>query len=261
LQLEQALELMPEIVGDESVGVKYAINGLLSVTADGLPLLGETPEVRGLWSAAAVWIKEGRGVGKTVAELMLEGDSEIDIHSSDIARMHEQQKSLAHVRARAREGFNKMYGIVHPAEQWESDRDARLSPFHARERELGAVFYEVAGWERPHYYPSNEPLLEEYGERVTRREAEWECRWWSPIINAEHLALRDRAAMIDLTAFAIFDVTGPGELELVQRVAMRQMDVPTGRVVYTPILTPSGGFKADLTIMRLGDKVFRVVTG
>jgi len=261
LQMEQALELMPEIVGDESVGIKYAINGLLSVTGDGLPLLGETPEVRGLWSAAAVWIKEGPGVGKTVAELMLEGDSEIAVHASDIARMHPQQRSRAHIRARAGEGFNKMYGIVHPAEQWQSDRDVRLSPFHARERELGAVFYEVAGWERPHWYRSNERLLEEYGERVTRREAEWESRWWSPIINAEHLALRDRAAMIDLSAFAIFDVTGPGALDVVQRLALRQMDVAVGRAVYTPLLTPGGGFRSDLTIMRLDEECFRVVTG
>jgi len=231
------------------------------VTPDGLPLLGETPEVRGLWSAAAVWIKEGPGVGKTVAELMLHGESEIAAHASDIARMHDQQRTRAHVRARASEGFNKMYGIVHPAEQWESDRGVRLSPFHARECELGAVFHQVAGWERPHWYASNEPLLEEYGERVTRREAEWESRWWSPIINAEHLALRDRAAMIDLSAFAIFDVTGPAALDVVQRLALRQMDVAVGRAVYTPLLTPSGGFRSDLTIMRLEEHLFRVVTG
>jgi glycine cleavage system aminomethyltransferase T len=154
-----------------------------------------------------------------------------------------------------------MYGIIHPAEQWESNRDLRLAPFHERERALGAVFYETAGWERPHWYESNAPLLEEYGERVTRREAEWEARWWSPIINAEHLAMRDRAGMVDLTAFAHFDITGPGALDAVQGLAVRQMDVPIGRVVYTPLLTPGGGFKADLTIMRLGDEEFRVVTG
>ena len=73
--------------------------------------------------------------------------------------------------------------------------------------------------------------------------------------------MRDRAAMFDLTAFCIFDVTGPGALDLVQRVAMRQMDVPIGRVVYTPVLTPGGGFRSDLTIMRLDDETFRVVTG
>ena len=87
------------------------------------------------------------------------------------------------------------------------------------------MFFEAAGWERPHWYESNAPLLDEYGDRVTRREAEWESRWWSPIINAEHLAMRDRAAMIDLSAFAIFDVTGPGALDAVQR----RRDAPDGR--------------------------------
>ncbi len=260
-QMEQALELMPEIVGDESVGVKYAINGLLSVTLDGLPLLGETPEVRGLWSAAAVWIKEGPGSGKTVAELIVHGESEIDVYESNIARAYPHQKTTAHIRARVAEGFNKMYGIVHPAEQWESDRRVKLSPYYEREQALGAAFFEAAGWERPQWYESNAPLLEEFGDRVTRREAEWEARWWSPIINAEHLALRERAGFTDLTAFAIFDVTGPGALDAVQTVAMRQMDVAVGRVVYTPVLTPSGGFKADLTIMRMADDTFRVVTG
>jgi glycine cleavage system aminomethyltransferase T/glycine/D-amino acid oxidase-like deaminating enzyme len=259
LQLQHALELVPEILGDESVGIKYAINGLLSLTPDGLPLLGETPEVKGLWSLAAVWVKEGPGVGKSVAEWMTHGESEIDLQASDIARFYECQKTPAHVQGRAAEGFNKTYGIVHPGEQWESNRRVRVSPFYERERELGAAFFEAAAWERPHWYESNASLVEEYG--VQPREHEWDARWWSPIINGEHLAMRDRAAMFDLTAFCIFDVTGPGALDVVQKVAVRQMDVKQGRVVYTPVLTPSGGFKSDLTIMRMDDETFRVVTG
>ena len=223
--MEDALELIPDVLNDESVGIKYAINGLLSLTPDGLPLLGETPEVKGLWSAAAVWVKEGPGVGKAVAEWMTHGESEIDLQSSDIARFYECQKSQAHVQARAAEGFNKTYGIVHPAEQWESNRRVRLSPFYEREQELGAVFFEAAAWERPHWYESNAKLLDEFGDRINRREAEWESRWWSPIINAEHLAMRDRAAMFDLTAFCIFDVIGPGALECVQT----GLDAPDGR--------------------------------
>ncbi len=260
-QLEQALELMPEIVGDESVGIKYAINGILSLTPDGMPILGETPEVKGLWSAAAVWVKEGPGIGKGVAEWMVHGESEIDLHSSDVSRFHEHHRTSAHINARTSEAFNKTYGIVHPSEQWASDRDVRLSPFNARERELGAVFFEAAGWERPQWYESNAPLLEEYEDRVGRREAEWDARWWSPIVNAEHLAMRDRAGIFDLSAFAIFDVTGPGALDGLQHVSLRQVDVPIGRVVYTPWLSPGGGFKSDLTIMRLADEEFRVVTG
>src|SRR3989440_9469844 len=260
-QMQHALELMPEIVGDESVGVKYAINGILSLTPDGMPVLGESPDVKGLWAAAAVWVKEGPGTGKSLAEWMVHGESEIDLHSSDIARFHEHQKTRAHVRVRAAEGFNKTYGIVHPSEQWASNRNIRLAPFHARERELGAVFFEAAGWERPQWYESNAPLLEEFGERITRRTAEWESRWWSPLINAEHLAMRERAGLFDLSAFTVFDVVGPGALASVQCTALRQMDVPVGRVVYTPVLSPQGGFKSDLTIMRLGDEHFRVVTG
>jgi glycine cleavage system aminomethyltransferase T/glycine/D-amino acid oxidase-like deaminating enzyme len=260
-EMEHALELMPEIVGDESVGIKYAINGLLSLTPDGLPILGETPEVKGLWSAAAVWVKEGPGVGRAVAEWMVHGESEIDLQASDVARFYEHQKSVEHVKARAAEGFNKTYGIVHPGEQWESNRRVRLSPFYERERALDAVFFEAAGWERPHWYESNRPLLEEFGDSIPERESEWDSRWWSPIVNAEHLAMRERVALFDLTAFCVFDVVGPGALDCVQRVAMRQMDVRLGRVVYTPLLTPGGGFRSDLTIMRLADDHFRVVTG
>jgi glycine/D-amino acid oxidase-like deaminating enzyme len=157
-QMEDALELMPEIVGDESVGVKYAINGLLSLTPDGMPLLGETHEVRGLWSCAAVWVKEGPGIAKAVAEWMTHGESEIDLHSSDIARFWEHQKT----RARPRPHLGGLQQDVRhhpPVEQWASNRDVRLPPFHARERELGAVFFEAAGWERPQWYESNAPLL------------------------------------------------------------------------------------------------------
>ena len=261
LQDEHALELMPEIVGDESVGQKYAINGILSLTPDGMPILGETPEVKGLWSAAAVWIKEGPGTGKSVAEWMVLGESEIDLHASDIARFHEHHKSTEHVSARTSEGFNKTYGIVHPAEQWSSNRNVRLSPYYEREKALGAVFFETVGWERPFWYESNAPLVEKFGDAVMPRTAEWEARWWSPIINAEHLQMRQTAGLVDLTAFAIFDIIGPSALDVVQRTAVRQMDVPVGKVVYTPVLSPSGGFKSDLTIMRLGHDHFRVVTG
>src|SRR5213592_3269973 len=260
-QMQHALELMPEIVGDESVGVKYAINGILSLTPDGMPVLGESPDVKGLWSAAAVWVKEGPGTGKALAEWMVHGESEIDLHSSDIARFHEHQKTRAHVQARAAEGFNKTYGIVHPSEQWASNRNVRLAPFHAREKELGAFFFEAAGWERPFWYESNAPLLEEYGDRVTRREAEWDSRWWSPIINAEHLAMRDRAGLVDLSAFAIFDITGPGALAALELLCVNKVDVAVGRTVYTPLLNTAGGILADLTIMRLADDHFRVVTG
>ena len=121
-QLEKALELMPELLGDERAGIRHAINGLISMTPDGHPVLGETPEVPGLWAVAASWIKEGPGIGRAVAEWMSGVTPEIDIHEADISRFYPHQRTTAHVTARATEGFNKMYGIVHPAEQWEAGR-------------------------------------------------------------------------------------------------------------------------------------------
>ena len=259
-QLEQAYELMPELLGAEGAEMRYAINGLLSLTCDGSPILGES-EVKGLWTAAAVWIKEGPGVGRAVAEWMTHGQPEIDVNASDIARFHQHQKRREHTRLRTTESFIKTYGIIHPFEQYESDRPQRLSPMYESEKKLGAFFYETAGWERPHWYESNANLLEQYGDAVMPREHEWDSRWWSPIINAEHLRMREAAGVIDLTAFCIFDIQGPGALASVQRTCVAQCDVAVGKVVYTPVLDHAGGFRSDLTVMRLGEDHFRVVTG
>jgi glycine cleavage system aminomethyltransferase T/glycine/D-amino acid oxidase-like deaminating enzyme len=256
-QLEDALELMPEILGGAEI--KYAINGLLSLTPDAMPLIGETVEVKHLWSAAAIWIKEGPGTGRAVAEWMTHGYPELDPHASDIARFYPYARTDRHVRARCAEHFNKTYGIVHPREQWASERNKRMSPAHARTEALGAFYFEAGGWERPHWYESNAPLVEEYG--VEDRPHEWDRRWWSPIQNAEHLAMRDRVGMVDLAPFVIFDFTGPGVVDYLQHMTVNNADVKVGRSVYTPLLTESGGFKADLTILRLGDEHYRVITG
>jgi glycine cleavage system aminomethyltransferase T/glycine/D-amino acid oxidase-like deaminating enzyme len=260
-QLAASLELMPELLGDEKAGIRYAINGLISMTPDGHPLLGETPEVKGLWTAAASWIKEGPGCGRAVAELMSGKVPTVDVHEADVARFYPSSRSTGFARARAAESFNKMYGIVHPAEQYESLRPLRTGPLYSRAKDLGAVFYETARWERPHWYASNEPLLAKYAGQLMERPAEWESRWWSPVVNAEHLAMRDGAGLVDLSAFTILDVTGPGALAGLQRLAVAQLNVPVGRSVYTPFLNEAGRFVADLTIMRLGTSEFRVVTG
>ncbi|ADD41518.1 GcvT family protein [Stackebrandtia nassauensis] len=260
-QMEDALDLFGEVLDAEGAGIRHAINGLLSLTPDGQPLLGETPEVKGLWSAAAVWIKEGPGVGRMLAQWMTGGHTEIDLHGADISRFYPHQRTKHHVNARTTEGFNKTYGIVHPREQWTSNRPQRRSPFYEREVALGAEFFEVGGWERPQWYESNLSLVAEYADRIPARPDEWDARWWSPIINAEHLAMRERVAMIDLSAFAHFDVTGSGAVEYIQRMTVAQMDRPVGRIMYTPVLNPAGGFRSDLTVVRLGDNHYRVIAG
>ncbi|MDS2173237.1 FAD-dependent oxidoreductase [Nesterenkonia sp. CL21] len=263
-QLAHARQLYPELLGEQGrdgVEVTQAINGLLSLTPDGAPLLGETAEVRGLWSAAAVWIKEGPGVGRAVAEWMTDGASEVDVHGADVTRFPPYARTRRHVRARAAEGFPKVYGIAHPREQWASSRPMRTSPFHPRTQALGGEFFEASGWERPQWYAANAPLVEEYARRIDHRVHEWDARWWSPIIEAEHLRMRQHAAMFDLTAFSVFDVTGQAALEGVQRMAVANADRPVGRVIYTPLLDVRGGFRSDLTIVRLGEQHFRVITG
>ncbi|MBF0277436.1 MAG: GcvT family protein [SAR324 cluster bacterium] len=260
-QLEDAMELLPEMLDKDEVEIQYSINGLLSLTPDGEPIIGETAEVKGLWSCAAIWIKEAPGFGRMIAEWMTDGISEIDNHGVDISRLYEYARTENFVESRAEEAFNKTYGIVHPNEQWGMSRGLRVSPFYAREKDLNAEFYETAGWERPYWYNSNQKLLEEFSDRMPDRTQEWDARWWSPIIKAEHLAMRERAAMFDLTAFAVFDIKGPGALDYVQKMAVNQMDVRVGRSVYTPLLNDRANIKTDLTIMRLGDDFFRVVTG
>jgi glycine cleavage system aminomethyltransferase T/glycine/D-amino acid oxidase-like deaminating enzyme len=263
--LPKALELYPSIVGNERVGIKHAINGLISLTADGFSLLGETPEVKGLWAASAMWIKEAPSLMRMLAEWLTDGQPEMDPACVNIARFTDQQKTPAHVEARGGEWFPKFYGIVHPFEQWATDRNARLGAAHARHLELGAELIEIAGWERPNWYEANRPLLAEFGDRVMDRPHEWDRRWWSPIINAEHLALRERVGLIENPAFAIFDVTGPGALAYMQRMAVAEMDVAPalpdvpGRLVYTQLLNDAGGIKADVTIMRLARDRFRIV--
>ncbi|HLS15270.1 MAG TPA: FAD-dependent oxidoreductase, partial [Beutenbergiaceae bacterium] len=223
-QLHQARELFPDLLGDAGAGTaietRAAINGLLSLTPDGGPLLGESPEVAGLWSAAAVWIKEAPGVGRMLAQWLTHSVTEIDLHAGDIARFYPHARTETHTRARAAEGFPKIYGITHPREQWLTNRPLRTSPFHPRTGALGAQYFETGGWERPHWYESNADLVRDYAAKIPQRTAEWDSRWWSPIIEAEHLAMRERVAMIDLSAFAIFDVSGPGALDYLQMMAM-----------------------------------------
>ena len=256
-QMEQAIELM-EILGDAEI--KYAIDGLLSLTPDAMPVLGETVEVENLWSAAAVWVKEGPGIAQLIAEWMTYGYPRmVDPHGSDIARLYPEERNYEHICARSAEHFNKTYGIVHPLEQWDSERGLAKSPFYSREETLGAVFYGARIWERPQWYEHNASLVQKYD--IPNRDTEWDSRWWSPIIDAEHLALRENVGMIDLSAFQIFDISGNGALAFAEYLAVNKVNVPVGKAVYTPWLTPNGGFHSDLTMIRLEDERFRIVTG
>ena len=235
-----------------------AFNGMFSFTPDGLPILGESPQVNGLWVAEAVWITQGGGVGNVVAEWMTNGVTSLDLREADYNRFPAHAHTPAYVKARGAQQYREVYDIIHPQQQLENPRNVRCSPFQPRLEALGAVFFESAGWERPQWYGANEDLITECAAPVR---SGWEAQQWSPIQAGEHRATRERAAMYDLTAFTKIEVSGPSALEFLQSITANQLDRPVGKVVYTAMLNRNAGIQCDLTLTRLARDRFLVLTG
>ena len=250
-------ELMPAL-GQAALARK--VNGLLLFTPDGMPVLGEAPHVKGFWSAEAVWITHAGGVGKAVAEWMANGQPTMDLRYADLARFLPYQRTASYTVQRSTQQYREVYDIIHPAQQMDAPRGLRLLPYHQRYRELGAAFVESAGWERPQWFESNATLRQgPTGHSHTR--SGWAARFWSPIIGTEHRAVRERVGLFDLTPFAKFRVSGPGALAFLDYVAANRMDQPQGCITYTSMLTPQGGIQCDLTVTRLAEDQFFIVTG
>ena len=261
--LERAIELTP-ILGELGWDEKKSFNGLLQATADGGSSVGESPQTRGLWYAESIWVKDAPGIGRILAEMMTDGVTEIDIHSIDIARYYPMQKTPAYIYDRCYETAFKLYNpAVHNREPYTKGRSLRRSPFWSREQELGGYFMELAGWERAHGYASNEHLFEKYGDQVPLRENEWDNRHFWRVSNAEHLAMSDGAGMINLSHFAVYDVTGKDAETLMEYACVAKVggDTPVGKGIYTHFLDKNGGIRADFTVIRLAADRFRVIDG
>lgn len=263
--LEKAFETTP-ILSELGWDEKSSFNGLLSVTADAGSLIGESPEVRGFWLCEAVWVKDGPGCARLCAEAMVNGKTQVDMHSFDIARFYPHQKERDYVKTRAYENAQTIYTpAVHPREPYISQREMFVSPFYEREKELGGHFEnEVAGWERALAYISNREKLDKYIREVPIRENEWDKRHVPyDIANAEHLAMSDSVGMINLSHFPIMDVKGPDAEKMLEYLSVAKVggNTPEGKVIYTNFLDEDGGVHADLTISRLGNDSYRVVTG
>ena len=263
--LEKAFETTP-ILNELGWDEKSSFNGLLSVTPDAGSLIGESPEVRGFWLCEAVWVKDGPGCARLLAESMIHGKTQMDMHSFDIARFYPAQKEKAFVKTRSFENAQTIYTpAVHPREPYISHRELYVSPFYQREKELGGFFdNEVAGWERALAYESNEQKLENYLKEIPVRENEWDRRHVPyEIANAEHLAMSDSVGMINLSHFPIMDIKGKDAERMLEYLSVAKVggDTPEGRMIYTNFLDEDGGVHADLTISRLGKDRYRVVTG
>ena len=263
--LEKAFETTP-ILSELGWDEKSSFNGLLSVTADAGSLIGESPEVRGFWLCEAVWVKDGPGCARLCAEAMVNGKTQVDMHSFDISRFYPHQKERDYVKTRAFENSQTIYTpAVHPREPYITQREMFVSPFYEREKELGGHFEnEVAGWERALAYTSNREKLNSYLKEVPVRENEWDTRHVPyDVANAEHLAMSDSVGMINLSHFPIMDIKGPDAERMLEYLSVAKVgsNTPEGKVIYTNFLDEDGGVHADLTISRLGADSYRVVTG
>lgn len=236
--------------------VEEGINGLFSFTTDNMPLMGESPRVKGFWVAEAVWVTHSAGVGRAMAEWLVDGYcSSFDLHECDVNRFEEHQVAPAYVLERDCQNYVEVYDILHPLQPMASPRQLRTSPFYAREQELGGFFLEAAGWERPQWYAANEPLLD--GREVPTPN-EWAARFWSPVVGAEALATREGVGLYDMTALKRVEVAGRGAAAFLQRVSTGDVDKSVGSVTYCLLLDEDGGIRSDITVARLDRDLFQV---
>jgi glycine cleavage system aminomethyltransferase T/glycine/D-amino acid oxidase-like deaminating enzyme len=236
--------------------VEEGINGLFSFTTDGMPLLGESPDLAGFWVAEAVWVTHSAGVGRAMAEWLVDGhSSSFDLHECDLNRFEAFQLAPGYVVERDCQNFVEVYDILHPLQPMDSPRPLRTSPFYARQQGLDAFFLEATGWERPQWYGANQGLLDQY---TVPRPNDWAARYWSPIVGAEAQATRERVAMYDMTALKRLTVTGRGATDFLQHLATGNIDKSVGSVTYTLLLDVDGGIRSDVTIARLGEEEYQV---
>ncbi|WP_329225771.1 FAD-dependent oxidoreductase [Streptomyces canus] len=236
--------------------IEEAINGLFSFTTDGLPLLGESPDVKGFWVAEAVWVTHSAGVGRAVAEWLVDGHcSSFDLHECDVNRFEPHQLAPEYVLARDCQNFVEVYDILHPLQPSGDPRPLRTSPFYARQQELGAFFLEANGWERPHWYEANAGLVE--GRSIVTPN-DWAARYWSPIVGAEAQATRETVAMYDMTALKRLEVSGRGAADFLERLCTGKVAKSVGSVTYTLLLDHDGGIRSDITVARLAPDLFQV---
>jgi glycine cleavage system T protein len=241
-----------------SLALEDTVNGLESFTPDGEFLLGPSAEVKGFWAACgfcAHGVSGAGGVGKMMAEWIVEGEPSLDLWHMDLRRAA-HASGARYIRQRVGEIYRTYYDISYPFQERSSARELRLSPMYDRLRSLGAAFGEKSGWERANWFSPNAGLG--HPPVQPRR---WGKRDWSPAIAAEHEATRRRVALFDVTSFSKVEVGGPGALHLLQYLAANDVDKPLGTITYTQLLNRRGGIECDLTVTRLAHDRFRLITG
>jgi 4-methylaminobutanoate oxidase (formaldehyde-forming) len=252
---EAATLRVPDLASAEIVQL---VNGPEAFTPDGEFILGPS-DVEGFWVAAgfcAHGIAGSGGMGRLMAEWIISGHPELDTWEMDSRRFGPHYRSREYALARTDEVYATYYDVKYPGHEREAGRPLRLSPAYERLHELGAVFGEKGGWERVNWFESN---VQDGDESL--RPGGWAGRLWSPAIGAEHRACRERAALFDETSFSKLEIVGPDAADFLERLCANRVAKAVGTLTYTQLLNPRGGVECDLTVARLGEQRFRIVTG
>lgn len=253
--MENSIKRVPAV---ERAEIIQLLNGPEGFTPDGEFLLGPT-SVKGFWVACAFCahgLAGAGGIGKVMAEWIIEGHPEWDLWRLDVRRFGTNYASQEYVVARTIETYSQYYDIHYPGEERMSGRNLRLSPAYYRLRDLGAIFGEKTGWERPNYFKPYEQLA-----RHGHEPKGWAHHNWSRAIGYEHIKTREIAGLFDETSFNKFEVRGRGALPFLNRVCANEINQPVGSIIYTQCLNPRGGIECDFTVTRLGEERFFIVTG
>jgi 4-methylaminobutanoate oxidase (formaldehyde-forming) len=253
--MENAIARVPSLGEMEVVKL---INGPEAFTPDGEFILGPS-DVRGFWVAAgfcAHGLAGAGGMGKLVAEWIVEGTPSLDVWHMDSRRFGRAYRSREYTLARTTEIYETYYDVKYPGHERLAGRPLLVSSAYERLQELGAAFGEKSGWERTNWFEPNAAIGDE-----SLRPRGWAGKHWSPAIGAEHIACREAAAMFDESSFAKILVSGEGAADLLESLCANRVVRDVGQVTYTQMLNPRGGIECDFTVTRLADDRFRIVTG
>lgn len=250
--LEMAVNRMPML---GAAGIHTFFNGPESFTPDNAYHLGLAPGTENIWVAAgfnSIGIQSAGGAGMALAKWMDSGEKPFDLGDVDIARMQPFQGNRRYLKERVTETLGLLYADHYPYRQKASARGLRRTPFHAQLAERGAVFGELAGWERANWF-AREGQPPEY-------RYSWRRQNFFDNVADELAAIRTGVGMYDMSSFGKLRVEGPGAEAFLNRVCGNDMAVPEGRIVYTQFLNQRGGIEADVTVTRLSESAFLVVT-
>lgn len=251
--MENALQRVPAL---ETAEIKTFLNGPESFTPDNNFLLGEAPEVAGIYVGAgfnSMGIASAGGAGKALAEWIVAGEATSDLWPVDIRRFADFNNNPAWLKDRVKETLGLHYAMPWPNRELDSARPFRRSPLYARLAAKGAVFGSKMGWERANYFARTED------ERTIRYA--FGTQNWFETVAAEHRACRETAGIVDMSSFAKFLLQGPHAEEALQRLAANDVAVPVGTSVYTALLNSRGTFESDLTAARIGPDTYLLLTG